>query len=173
MLLPLQAHLRNGHARRLQLPASPYPTYNPFQPAHDHHHPHHQKQLDYFDQRAEADVLAAQQPLLERRFVSKLRAAGWGTLPVVIHLVEASQDAGTLARVVCKRARQLGAALVVIGRHEHSRLREFFLGSAGESVARELKHDSVEVRLVREADLASAGGSSSGADGGGGGAEAS
>jgi nucleotide-binding universal stress UspA family protein len=110
------------------------------------------RQLDYFDQSDEASVLAAQQPALDARFTSRLRAAGL-TCPVTVHIVQASEDARTLARVVCRHAEREKADLVIMGRGPpRSRLQALFVGSAGAYVEKDCK--AARVRLVSQEEAA-------------------
>ncbi|KAI8466826.1 MAG: universal stress protein family-domain-containing protein [Monoraphidium minutum] len=117
-------------------------------------------QLDYFNQESPSDVLAAQQQLIDRRFVAQLRERGLA-LPVTIHI--ASEDASTLGRVICGHAASAGAALVVMGHNERSKLRTLLLGSTSEYVAKHAPAGAA-VRVLRAADL----GAARAASGGGG-----
>ena len=47
----------------------------------------------------------------------------------VVHLVKAEVDADSIGSVVCRKAKDLGAAALVMASHTKSKLQEFFLGS--------------------------------------------
>ncbi|GBF97585.1 hypothetical protein Rsub_10721 [Raphidocelis subcapitata] len=112
--------------------------------------PNRDLRLDYFDQHDEKSALAAQQPMLERRYVQRLRDRGLAGLPVVIHLVQASEDAKTLGRVICRHADQVGAGLVIMGGPEHSRLHDLLFGNAAAYVEANCARP---VRIVRRSEL--------------------
>lgn len=47
----------------------------------------------------------------------------------VVHLVKYETDTDSIGNVICKKAEELDVAIVVMARHQKSKLQEFFLGS--------------------------------------------
>jgi hypothetical protein len=161
-------------------------------------------QLDYFNQHDEPGALAAQQPMLDRRFLRQLRARpALAGVRAVVHLVQvrrrlwcglrsalwlfnasplllfsslfhtkmppsqpprpqASEDATTLGKVICRHADRAGAALVVMGSRRHSKLHGLLFGSASAYVE---QHCTRPVRLVTEEEAAAAAAGAAAVDG--------
>lgn len=58
----------------------------------------------------------------------------------VVHLVKYETDTDSIGNVICKKADELDVALVVMARHQKSKLQEFFLGSVTSFVVHHSKH---------------------------------
>jgi nucleotide-binding universal stress UspA family protein len=85
--------------------------------------PHHDSAV-YEELIKKAEGFIAQRVLVH---VDKLAAAS--SPPPVIHIIKFETDSDSIGTVLCKKADELNAAVLVVARHDKSKLQEFFIGS--------------------------------------------
>jgi nucleotide-binding universal stress UspA family protein len=54
------------------------------------------------------------------------------SLPPVIHIIKFETDSDSIGTVLCRKAEELNAAVLVVARHDKSKLSQFFLGSVSQ-----------------------------------------
>ena len=63
------------------------------------------------------------------KHVDELAATTTASPPPVVHIIKFETDSDSIGTVLCKKAEELKAAVLVVARHDKSKLQQFFLGS--------------------------------------------
>lgn len=78
------------------------------------------------DEETQRKVEQHAQELMEKKFASKLREKH---IPFKVEIVKFATDNESIGSIICKRADQLNAVVVVLAKHNRGRVKEFFVGS--------------------------------------------
>lgn len=83
--------------------------------------------LPHSDPEAYEHMIKTAEGFIARRVLRHMEAAT--APPPVAHIIKFETDADSIGTVLCKKAEELKAAVLVVARHNKSKLQQFFLGS--------------------------------------------
>ncbi|MEW5306820.1 MAG: hypothetical protein WDW36_009258 [Sanguina aurantia] len=89
-------------------------------------------------------VVQTSETFIVKRFLSRLPEA-IETTPIV-HIIKSEVDTESLGHIVCEKAEELKATLVIMGNHGKGKVAEFFRGSVSQYVAHTCKRPFLLVR---------------------------
>jgi nucleotide-binding universal stress UspA family protein len=82
-------------------------------------------------------AIAKAEKFIVNRFLSKIPSE-IATTPIV-HIIKSEVDTGSIGQVICQKAEDLNAALVIMGSHNKGAISELFLGSVSQYVTQHCK----------------------------------
>lgn len=87
--------------------------------------------LPHHDDEMYEELIKKSETFIARRFLIHVdqMAAAASSPPPVIHIIKFETDSDSIGTALCKKAEELNAAVLVVARHDKSKLQQFFLGS--------------------------------------------
>lgn len=80
--------------------------------------------MPYADPSMYEEMISAAEGMIGRRVLTYFQSAD-----PVVHLIKYETDTESVGNVICKKSEELNATLVVIAKHNQSKMHELFLGS--------------------------------------------
>lgn len=76
------------------------------------------------------ELVQKAETFIARRFLVHVdQMAAAASPPPVVHIIKFETDSKSIGTVLCQKAEELNAAVLVVARHDKSKLQQFFLGS--------------------------------------------
>lgn len=83
--------------------------------------------LPHQDQQSYEHLIKSAEAFIGTRVLKNMEAAT--NPPPLVHIIKYETDSDSIGTVLCKKADELNAAVLVVSRHTKSKLQQFFLGS--------------------------------------------
>jgi nucleotide-binding universal stress UspA family protein len=84
--------------------------------------------LPHHDSEVYAQLIKTAEAFIARRVLTHVDQLP-SPPPVTIHVIKFETDSDSIGTALCKKAEELNAAVIVVARHNKSKMQQFFLGS--------------------------------------------
>jgi nucleotide-binding universal stress UspA family protein len=85
--------------------------------------------LAHHDTQMYEEMIKKAESFIARRFLVHVDEMAEAASPPVVHIIKFETDSDSIGTVLCKKAEELNASVLVVARRDKSKLQQFFLGS--------------------------------------------